>query len=770
MTREPRFALLAVLLAVPLFLTDATADEAAIAHFEKHIRPVLVKHCYRCHSSAAAAQGKLKGQLQLDSRAGIRSGGESGPAVVPGKVEDSLLIAALRQDGFNMPPQGKLPEAVIDHFVTWIQSGAVDPREGSPVNVKEQVDIDAAREFWAFQPLIHPPVPPVTAAAWPSTAIDQFVLAAWEEHGIGPVVDAERAVLIRRLSFDLLGLPPTAAETEAFLADRSSNAWPRLVDRLLESPHFGERWGRHWMDVVRYADSVGGGANLVYDNAWRYRDYIIRAFNDDKPFDRFVMEQIAGDLLPAENMAERRDQLIATGMLAIGAKELAEYDKEKLRMDIVDEQIDTIGKSLMGLTLGCARCHDHKFDPISTRDYYALAGIFRSVNTLSSKRFGGGGPLSQGLEVALPGSDKAHAAGVEERAKPADCPLFIRGNKDNPGSPVPRGYPAVIRVQHVPQISKSQSGRLELAEWLTQPDHPLTARVYVNRVWHHLMGAGLVRTTDNFGTRGELPANPDLLDYLASTFVAEGWSTKRLIRRIVLSRVYRLSSVEAEPQTDLLAKVAGPRQSGADVDPENRLFWRRHRRRLDAESLRDALLAASGQLDRKQMGNTLTYTGRLGTEGKENEVDRDPRFRRSVYLPRYREAHENDLMKVFDVAHPALVTGHRDTTNVPTQALYLMNSPLVVDQSRLIAAAVLTAASDDQARLAEAYRRILGRAPTESEASGDLQLVRGVIESLAAAEVPSPSSKKQAAWSPEVRAWCCLCQTLLTCNEFLFVD
>ena len=431
-------------------------------------------------------------------------------------------------------------------------------------------------------------------------------------------------------------------------------------------------------------------------------------------------------------------------------------------MDVVDEQIDTIGKAFMGLTLGCARCHDHKFDPISTRDYYALAGIFRSTTTLSDKRKGG--PITQCLEVKLPGSKNDLTPGVAERPKPADSPIFIRGNKDRPGPVVPRGYPAVLATPEDPPVAGKQSGRKQLAQWLTSPQHPLTARVYVNRVWHHLMGAGVVRTPDNFGSRGQRPTHPELLDFLAVTFVKDGWSTKQLIRRIVLSRVYQQSS-----RTRNATEVTAWKRANA-ADPENRLLWRRNRRRLDAESLRDALLAVSGQLDRKQFGNTLTFSGRLAVEKQEQKVDRNPWLRRSVYLPRYREAYEDDLMKVFDVAHPALVTGRRSVTNVPTQALYLMNSPLVLEQSQHVAATIVAADKDDAARLKAAYRKVLGREPTEEETERDLNLVQETQAALEQYAAGTEHDDSSPAWNTSLTAWACVCQTLLVSNEFLFVD
>ncbi|MBX3438763.1 MAG: DUF1549 domain-containing protein, partial [Planctomycetaceae bacterium] len=373
-----------------LFCTaaDVPADDGSkrLEFFETRIRPVLVEHCYSCHSADAKS---LRGGLWVDHRDGLREGGDSGPAVVPGAPEDSLLLQALRYESFEMPPSGKLPQHIIDDFETWIETGATDPREAPvettrPASGTNGIDLEAGREFWSFRPLSRSEIPQPRGMDWCESDMDRFLLARIEAAGLAPSADVPRRTLIRRAYYDLIGMPPPPAQTDAFVADPSPTpqAFARVVDELLESPHFGERWGRHWLDVARYAESTGGGRSLLYGTSWRYRDYVIDAFNKDKPFDRFLIEQIAGDLLPFDDYVQQGEQLTATAFLALGPTNYELQDKEQLRMDVIDEQIDTVGRAFLGMTLGCARCHDHKFDPVPTSDYYALAGIFRSTKTL----------------------------------------------------------------------------------------------------------------------------------------------------------------------------------------------------------------------------------------------------------------------------------------------------------------------------------------------------------------------------------------------------
>src|SRR4051794_11150166 len=619
-----------------------TADQ--VAFFEKKVRPVLVQQCYECHSAQAK---KVRGGLLLDTREGTRRGGEQGPAVVPGDLEASLLIQAVRytDENLQMPPKHRLPAEVVADLEQWVRSGAADPRDDKVV-VRSEVDIEKGRQFWAFQPPRAATPPTVRDAAWPRSDVDRFLLAAMEARGVRPVGDADRAALLRRLSFDLTGLPPAPAEVEAFLADESPGAVEKVLVRLLGSRAFGERWGRHWLDVARYAESSGKQINLNYPHAWRYRDYVVDSFNADKPFNVFAMEQVAGDLMPARDDRQRAERAVATGFLAIGPKPHNERSRLQFELELADEQIDATTQAFLGLTVACARCHDHKFDPIPQRDYYALAGIFRSTETLfgttlviqnnrrttellelpaganppaTSQRLSpdaradlkrqlesmqarereiarGGRAATQGngeylrLQTRIhlaenrlanfdaDGKPRPLAMAARDRRLPADSPLYTRGEPDTPGDVVPRGLPQVL-VAGDGRVRSSGSGRLELAEFLGSDRNPLTARVWVNRVWLHLFGQGLVPTPDNFGASGTPPTNQPLLDALAAQFMADGWSTKRLVRRLVLTRAYGLASAyDARNQ---------------EIDPENALVWRAAHPPPDAEGLRDARLVVA---------------------------------------------------------------------------------------------------------------------------------------------------------------------------------
>lgn len=812
----------------------SAAEKEGFDFFEHKIRPVLVKHCYDCHSAAADEVG---GGLRLDSREGLRGGGETGPAVVPHEVERSLVIKALRYESLEMPPDEQLPESTVADFVRWIEMGAPDPRGGGGrLAAREEIDFAAARQFWSFQPPRGSPPPAVKDQSWPRNHVDRFVLARMEQQGIAPVADADPRVLVRRVYFDLIGLPPTFEEVEQFVRASIRNphsAFRKLIDRLLASPHFGERWGRHWLDVARYADSDGSAANYLFPQAWRYRDYVIDSFNDDKPYDRFLREQIAGDLLIADRglrIAElakdqsaigvtvttghpKSEMLIATGFLAIGKKTLVALDCEKTRMDMIDEQIDVTTRAILGLTVSCARCHDHKFDPIPTKDYYALAGIFRSVKVLhGSPRRRGGGPaglvqigeisaareqqfvshhdrlrelrgqlkrLRQQLKTAdrndsrppgtAPVADNKEqiarlvtaihqleqrapaplplAIGVEE-GDVSDAHILLRGEVDNRGDVVPRGFLTIFCDGEPPALTADQSGRLELADWLTSTKNPLTARVMVNRIWQHLFGQGLVRTVDNFGATGELPTHPKLLDDLAARFMKNGWSVKQLIREIMLSRTYQLSSAFGEPQFE--------------DDPENRLLWRMPPRRLDAESIRDAMLAVSGQLDRSQ--HVPSPIARFAGDLRVVQVnDKLPvQNHRSVYLPVFRNA-VSQMFQAFDFADPNMTVGLRDRTTVPTQALFLLNNPFVIEQSKHAARRLLDQPDlDDDGRIEAAYQWSLCRPPSGDERRRALQFIRRT-----AGSVDQVQANRESATT---LAWSALFQALFACAEFRYLD
>ena len=777
--------------------------------FEQKIRPLLIERYHSCHSTAA---NRRKGGLLLDSREAILKGGDSGPAALAGQADKSLLLRAVGySEELKMPPKGRLKAAEVADLKEWIRRGL--PWPAAAVAGKAAAAADRPRAIpWSFRPVRKSALPEVKDAAWPKNSIDRYILAKLEQEGLSPAPPAERAALLRRVTFDLIGLPPTVEELDAFLRDESPDAYENVVQRLLSSPHFGERFARHWMDVARYADSIGFGADYTLDDAWRYRDYLIDSFNRDKPYDDFVREQIAGDLLTPPVP-------IATGFLLVGPKELAEYDKEKLRMDVVDEQLNTIGQAFLGLTFGCARCHDHKFDPIPTADYYALAGILRSTRTIPPGNLSG--PISawnlrlldpspeqakalaewkkeveraraklvqvrdrkaaaaeaRALERSLarlkadPKPDegeirrleaelakkkaiapptpeeiarlegellRAHlrpkpgeALAVEDEKAPANLKIHIRGDVNNRGAVTPRGFLSTIALEGAAPVDPKSSGRLQLAEWMTHPEHPLTSRVLVNRLWQHLMGAGLVRTADNFGARGEAPSHPELLDYLASRLREERGSMKAILREIALSRTYQMAS------------------RGGATDPENRYLGRRSLRRLDAEALRDAMLSISGELDRSRGGSTMTYTGRLFVPLESIPLPVDPWRRRAVYLPIYRGTTPPDLLEVFDFAPAGMVTGRRSSTTVPTQALFLMNSPFVLDRAKALSRALIDRTDlDDGGRVEVLYRKMFARPPTAVERRRALDFARGA--------------------DPE--AWADLVQALFASNEFLFLE
>ncbi len=635
-----------------------------------------------------------------------------------------------------------------------------------------------------------------------------------------PVKDADRTTLIRRVTFDLTGLPPTLEAIDAFVNDDSAGAFARAVDRLLASPAYGERWGRHWLDLARYAESTGPSRNIPYPHAWRYRDYVIDAFNRDKPYDQFIREQIAGDLLPAATQAQRDDQVIATGFLALGVHDVNQRFKVRFIMDNVDEQIDTVSRTVLALTASCARCHDHKFDPIPTTDYYALAGIFRSSELCAGVRnkMGGGGldyydtalllPLGpasspdpqlpqkieqakqafakarkefqaivdtpEGKAVGADGRPKqmvaritmnkleqallaltdpavkgAVALGVRDAATVGDTEIRVRGEAEKLGPMVPRGYLSVLDVPNAPKVPPNRSGRLELAQWLTSPQNPLTSRVIVNRVWQHLFGQGLVPSVDNFGVTGDKPSHPELLDYLAARFVQDGWSIKKLVRALVLSRAYQLSA-EASP-----ANVA--------VDPANRLVWRHSPRRLDAEEIRDAMLAVAGTLDPAPLKGSAAQDLKViempnnGPLAKKVEEDGFKSVHRSIYLPLLRGLTPRAL-EVFDFAQQGLPTGSRDSTTVATQALYLLNDPFVRQQAWALAQRLLGRSElDDTGRIDLAYRLTLGRAATAKETERALHYLAD-YEAAAKNETHARSA-----------AWASFSQAVLASAEFRYI-
>ena len=936
---------------------ETGASDASREFFEKKIRPALEEHCIRCHGAK-----KMQGGLRLDSREGWQKGGDSGAAIIPGDEESLLLKAISYEDAsFEMPPRGKLPEKVREAFRTWIQSGAFDPRRQQATGEMESPEaptVADGRNFWAFQPIRKPLIPDVSNKSWVNNDLDRFILAKLEERGLDPVADTNRESLLRRLTFDLTGLPPTPKQMELYLPDGSDDATERLIDRLLDSPRYGERWGRHWLDVVRFAESSGGGRTLLFPDAWRYRDYVIQAFNQDLPFDEFVKEQIAGDLLPTKGRIDRQRKIVATGFLMLGPTNYEMQDKDILEMDVVDEQLDTMGKAMLGMTIGCARCHDHKFDPIPTRDYYALAGILKSTHTLKHSNVStwntvelplpeeeetsinaarqklktaeeklaaanaelkkltgessgstksvdmsdldgvivdstdaevvgkwknstsvgryvgsdyihddnaGKGEKSVKYSVMLPetgryevfatystgdnraskvpyrirhrggetvatinqrkkpsrdglmeslgifefdhqekvsvllmttGTDdgfviadaiiwKPIAGDTEQQVvqsqgpavdaenealkaeieaaksevnrlnnevkairkaipkrpvamaprdveKPADIHVAVRGMTHQKGDLVPRGVLEIATWKGMPEVNKGTSGRLELAQWLASEKNPLTARVIANRVWYWIMGRGIVASVDNFGSTGNRPTHPLLLDYLASFLIENNWSIKALVREIVSSRVYQLSSIATE---EALQK-----------DPGNLCYGRRERKRLLAEDIRDAMLMAAGNLDFSIGGPTIKK-GTSSEYGYQFEGRR-----RSVYVPVFRNRLPQ-IFEVFDFADPNIQGGQRATSNVASQALLMMNQPFVIEQASDAAKRLENVKLDgNDAMLKQAYAEVLGRRPTEQE--------RLVMMELLAVTDPDR----------ETSQWASVYQLLFQCIDFRYLD
>lgn len=927
-------ALILIMLQPTTGLALQRPKDDRLEFFESRVRPTLIKHCYACHSVAA---DKSRGGLLLDSRDGWAVGGDSGPAIVPFEPDESILLHAVSHNGVmsEMPPTSRLPDTTISDIRKWIADGAIDPRNSTRAPDKpKQIDLEAGRRFWAFQPRRQFNV---------DDTIDAFL-----PHR-SPAATPSR--LVRRLYLDLIGLPPTLEEQRAFLKDykvQPQAAVATVVDALLARPQFGEKWARHWLDVSRYADSNGGDFNLTFHEAWRYRNYVIDAFNSDMPYDQFVTEQIAGDLLPATTSADRNRQLIATGFLMIGPKMLTERNKPKMHLDIADEQLDTVGRAIMGMTLGCARCHDHKFDPIPTSDYYAMAGIFHSTRTadgilmnnvnvsgwketelepddktrtqlrkherLIAKRqrelddlktsmaalpaikttvvddtqadqtgpwrkstyrpnhignhylatsekngpctvtwkatlpkpgeyelrasFCGGsgittrakyvvqhaegstvlvvdqtkapsirnvwtalgrfrfedigqgalatvtltdedadgpviadaiqfihtndildeaddhrGPLVErlteleselnALTSAKTKPQMAMAAADHSKDRPGDLQIRIRGEVENHGAVVPRGFLRVATDADYPSpnIPDHESGRRQFAEWITNPNHPLTARVISNRIWQQMFGRGLVTSSDNFGMRGSEPSHPQLLDHLAGRLLDDGWSMKSLIRRIACSRAYQQQ-----------ARTAAP------TDPDNREVRHQNRRPASAESIRDSILFVAGKLDTRRHESAVKQLGMyaIATSGvRHKSLTTTEKLRqRSIYLPFVRGA-EPPSLSVFDLPNPDLVTGRRTTTTVPSQALFMLNSEFIISMARAVSQRVDREDESTDEIIRKLYKSILIRNATPAE----LDDARSYIEDVTG----STNRNRQ-------QAFASLVQILFCSTEFRFIE
>ncbi len=833
---KPALTLMLTALATPVLLraADAIPDEQ-LNFFERKIRPVLVEKCYDCHSAQAK---KLRGGLKLDSKEAILRGGDNGPAVVPGKLEESLIIGALKwsDKDTQMPPKKQLPANVIADFEQWVKMGAPDPRTTGAVAgadkaasdwKKKEIDIAEGRKFWAFQPPKEQTPPQVKNTAWPKSDLDKFVLAKIEEKGLQPVADAQKLELLRRVTFDLTGLPPTTDQIQAFAKDTSPKALENAVDILLASDRFGEHWGRHWLDVARYGESSGKDVNIMYPFAWRYRDWVIEAMKKDKPYNEFVKEQIAGDLLPYTDGIDQSNKIVATGFLAVGTKPHNERNPRQFTLEVADEQIDTMSQAMLGITVACARCHDHKFDPIPQKDYYALAGIFLSSETLYGTGTGiqNAHPadlIDLGKDSAMPagfaaisatqraqiaqeseknnqemmdlqreamtsmkkgdaqgaqtfkllakrqrrgeignelarydadGSARILTMGVYDRRYPSNSPVYSRGDATQPGPQVPRGFVQVMFQKEPPVINRG-SGRRDLAEWVGSEENPLTARVFVNRAWRWLMGSGIVKTADNFGAMGEKPTNPELLDHLAMKFMKDGWSIKKLVKDIVMSHTYQLA-------TSNDAK-------SFNADPDNTLFWRANKRRLEAEQLRDSILAVSGKLDLyPQEGSPICRMG----EGREAMFSlyrsggaTQSNYTRSIYLPIVRDRLP-EALSLFDFADPSMVTGSRDETNVPAQGLYLLNNPYVQGLSDDFARRVYSSAQDNPARISNAYWIAFGRPATAQEQ----QLTRTFFYNY---EMDAENAKTAPKGGKDISmfAWSAFCQALMASAEFRYLN
>jgi Protein of unknown function (DUF1549)/Protein of unknown function (DUF1553)/Planctomycete cytochrome C len=824
----------------------AWADEPSPSfsndRFEKKVRPLLAERCWQCHSA-----NKSKGGLRLDSAEALARGGDTGPSVVPGKPEESLLIEAVRyQTDLKMPPKGKLADAEMLELTEWVKAGAPWPAVESPgpstASPAKPTMPPLNEPFWAFQIPTDPTPPAVKSADWPRSPIDRFILASLEKKGLAPALPADKRALIRRATYDLIGLPPSPEEVQAFLDDPSPEAFGRVVDRLLTSPRYGERWGRHWLDLARYADSNGMDENMAQANAFRYRDYVIKAFNADRPYDQFLKEQIAGDLLPSsDDESVNNDRLTATGFLVLGPKMLAEDDPMKMEMDIIDEQVDTVGRVFMGLTIGCARCHDHKFDPIPTADYYGMAGIFKSTRTMQnhkvvamwnersiptrveteavethkkevarqrdelnkkveqacvSIRQGARDVMAQASEAwkvglrqavlsrclsLVPGGaaertasrfstlktlyeiklDRESLARFEKAAPPipktmavedrtpTHLRVHLRGNHLTLGDEVPRRFPQALGGERGTVAELARSGRLELAEWLVRRDHPLTARVMVNRIWLGHFGEGILRSPDNFGHLGDRPDLPELLDWLATRFVNSGWSIKAMHRLIMLSSTYQMGT-KHNPEAAL-------------ADPDNRLLWHFARRRLEAEAIRDAILSVSGEFDPTMAGTLLptknhSYVNNTGNGGDLNyNVNR-----RSVYLPVIRSG-LYDVFQAFDFADPSASNGKRIPTTVAPQALFMLNDNLVLRCSGAMAKRLLAQTDlDDPGRIRRAYQAAYGRPPLDREVERAENYLRRFNTELEARGV--------AAEARPARVWQAYCQAIFASSEFLYLD
>ncbi len=901
--------------------TDITPiSDADNEFFEKKVRPLLHAKCLDCHSGEDRGGG-----LSLAHRNHLVAGGDSGAALDREKPSESLILRAIRYDDevIQMPPDGKLSAEEIAILEDWIARGAPDPREEESIETSNPalgMSVEAGRDFWSFRPIANHPVPTLDNDDWSRHPIDRFIYGELRSHGLTPAAPASRRDWLRRVTQDLIGLPPTMEEIQAFEQDDAPDAFEKIVDRLLDSPQYGVRWGRHWLDTVRYADSNGLDENLAYGTAWRYRDYVISSWNQNKPFDRFLQEQLAGDLLPDRT----QESHIGTGFLVLGAKVLAEPDKEKLFADTIDEQIDCFGKVFLGMTFGCVRCHDHKFDPVLQSDYYSLSAIFKSTKSFGDTNTGAikhwreisfASPeenegmkkvqgelaakqgaynqarakafealrvetrskvldyLSASMELAPdallsdciqiaserglhprallqcrtflarfpdsplfqfwndcyakqdkdgmreyyakvfdPNSDatpelkelaaKALAdrtgflaipAKIEHALQPEQVteilklaeearifesnapdestfmgvtdgeiidttPIHIRGNHISFGERVSKNFPAVfISHSSEPVFSRRQSGRLELAQWLTSPTHPLTARVFANRLWRWHFGKGIVSTTDNFGVLGDPPSHPKLLDFLARELIASEWNIKGMQREIVLSSTYRMATHHSQEEKFL------------EVDPENRLLWKFHTQRLEAEQIRDSLLFVFGKLDMEIGGKTVPLRNRQFVfDHTSIDHTKYGTNRRTAYFPIIRN-NLAPLLRLFDYPDPTMPTGSRPVTSVAPQSLLLMNAEWVMDAAASGATRIASMEGGMHDRIHAAFEMTLARGPNEHEIEVIEEYIRSE-QSTAKDAQAKPALQDERTSEVERDAWARVLQSLVLGNEFIFTD
>ena len=762
-----------------------TAESPQFDHFERRVRPIFAAHCVECHGPDVQ-----EADLRFDVPWHDVPGGRE--IVAPGRPEESRLLRLIEGvDGQQMPPDSRLTNQQIVDITVWIEEGAQWPAYESdlPGEQPEQATTESEthftseqRAFWSFQPVAVGPIPEPEDRTWALHELDRFILAKLEAAGLRPRPPADKRTLLRRATYDLTGLPPTPDEMAEFLADDSAKAFAVALERLLGSPRYGERWGQHWLDVIRFAESAGHDGNNAYLNAWQYRDYVIRSFNSDKPFDRFVVEQLAGDLLPCTaDAAQNFDQRVATGFLQVGPKPVVMRDKRQMLLDIADEQLHTTGIALLGLTIGCARCHDHKFDPIPTSDYYALAGIFTSTEVMADEA-----PDSKWIEDTW--QDSSGAAQkimvVRDRTTPQNLRIHRRGSYHTLGPEVPRRFLQIISDQSAHLPSDRSSGRLELAHWIADARNPLTARVIVNRIWQHHFGRGLVSTSGNFGRLGATPTHPELLDWLATQFVARGWSVKAMHRLIMSSRTYQ--------------QATGWDEQGLAVDAENELLWSFRRRRLSAEEIRDSLLAVAGRLD-LDMGGSLFSEGYTPVDEARElftvDISGQQAYRpfehprRSIYLPLIRNSRP-EALRLFDAANEHEPDPVRGETTVAPQALFMMNSRFVREMAGGLAARVsrevLQNAADaegDEAFVQRAYEMALSRPPTATERERALSFARAYAQAAQTA-LQTPFAKSLADGEPTDESACddlgmpreefmgrrALCHALLCLNEFIYIE